>query len=421
MRVIVLGAGVTGVTSAWYLNRAGHEVVVVDRQGEAASETSFANGGQISVSQSEPWAQPHVLPQIVRWMGQEDAPLLFRLRMDPQQWKWGLRFLAECRPSRVTDNMRQMLLLGRYSRDALKALRQELHLEYEQQTQGIICLYESAKELNDAGRSAQFMADFGITRKVVSREELVRLEPALARIAPRLVGGTYCPDDESGNARLFTRQLAGHCAARGVEFRFNTRINGLVRHGNRIQGVGVTGNDGQYHTVTGDAYVVTLGSFSGEITRTAGLDLPVYPTKGYSITVPVLDPAGTPTISLTDEAHRIVIARMDNQLRIAGTAEFGSGHTHDINPVRCEALARRGRELFGDALDWQQADNWSGLRPTTPGNVPLIGRARGLANLYLNTGHGTLGWTESCGSGQLIADVISGRRPEVDFRLCSQD
>ncbi|WP_215781052.1 D-amino acid dehydrogenase [Paludibacterium sp. B53371] len=414
MKVAVLGAGVVGVSTAWFLACDGHEVEVIDRACGPARETSFANGGQISVSQSEPWAYPGAPLQILRWLGREDSPLLFRPRLDPAQWRWMAGFLRECLPGRFDRNMRQMLALGKYSRDTFAELRQTLGLRYDNLERGIVTLIASQQGLDEAAATCRVMQGYGVQKRVVSREELLDIEPALSPVAGQLAGGTYCPDDESGCVHLFTAQLAQHAAARGVRFRFNTRINALEADGDRVSGVSVTDEDGQYRTVRADAYVLALGSYSPLLARTVGLSLPVYPTKGYSATVPLADEAQAPLVSITDEDYKIVLTRLGSTLRIAGTAELAGYSTH-LNPARCQALIRRARVLVPEACaHWDQASFWSGLRPSTPGNVPLIGRSR-LANLYLNTGHGTLGLTEGPGSGKALAERMAGRQLPFAF------
>jgi len=415
MRVLVLGAGVVGTASAWYLSKAGHEVTVVDRQPGAGLETSFANGGQISVSHAEPWANPGAPAKILKWLAREDAPLLFRLRADPAQWSWGLRFLLECLPGRTRDNIAQILNLGIYSRTALRALRAETGIRYDHLERGILHFYTNPAEFEAALEPARVMRELGVERQVMTAAECVALEPALEPARARIAGGTYTPTDESGNAHTFTSELARSCAARGVAFRFGLQIRALLRSGDRIAGVHVLGTEGLEETLRADAYVLALGSYSPLLLRPIGLSIPVYPAKGYSITVPVTRPERAPTVSLTDDEYKLVFSRLGEDLRVAGTAEL-TGYDVRINPVRCEAIVRRTEELFPGFGDIARARFWTGLRPATPGNVPLIGRSR-LSNLYLNTGHGTLGWTQACGSGQAIAEIVSGRSPQVDFRF----
>ena len=412
MRVVVLGAGVVGTTSAWYLAASGHEVVVVDRQPVAGNETSFANGGQISVSHAEPWANPHVLPQVIRWLGQEDAPLLWRWRADPAQLMWGLRFLNECRPGRTRRNIAAIVALALYSRGCLRALRRELALDYDHLERGILHLYTEPQAFARAMDAARTMREFGLDREPVSAERCVEIEPALAGARQWLAGGHYTPSDESGDAHKFTRALAERAAARGVEFRLDSTVDRMTANGGRIAGVMVSGPAGS-QLLTADAYVVALGSYTPLLLRPLGVRLPVIPAKGYSATVPLSTAALAPTVSLTDDEHRLVFSRLGNRLRIAGTAEF-NGYNLDLNPVRCNALLQRARQLFPALEAAGEPQFWCGLRPSTPSNVPCIGRTR-YPDLWLNTGHGTLGWTMACGSAAALADLISGRRPAPDF------
>jgi D-amino-acid dehydrogenase len=413
MKVIVMGAGVIGVTSAWYLAKAGHEVVVLERNAGAARETSFGNGGQISVSHAEPWANPSAPLKMLKWLGHEDAPLLFRLRADPAQWRWGLRFLAECRAARSTHNMIQLLRLGTYSRDSLQALRAETGIEYDQLTRGILHFYTSAKELELALEPARIMRELGVERRVIDVEEVLRIEPALAAMRGRLAGATYTSADESGDVHLFTTRLAELARQHGVQFRYGVRIHRLVAEGGVMRGVEISDEEGAYRTEMADAYVLALGSYSRELALGAGLDLDIYPVKGYSATLPVLDAARAPTVSLTDDEYKLVFSRFGDRLRVAGTAEF-NGYSTELNRTRCEAITRRTLDLFPGASRAELASYWTGLRPATPGNVPYIGRSK-VRGLYLNTGHGTLGWTHGAGSGRAIAEIIDGRRPAVDF------
>ncbi|UTH76779.1 D-amino acid dehydrogenase [Chromobacterium sp. IIBBL 290-4] len=413
MRVAVLGAGVVGVSTAWFLARMGHEVVVLERASGAARETSFANGGQLSVSQSEPWANPRAPWQVLRWLFRADAPLLFRPRLDPAQWRWMADFLQECLPGRERRNMKQMVALGMYSRDAMRQLREETGITYRRLARGILTLHYDVCQLRHAERAAAAMRGQGVDKRMLTPGQVLELEPALGPALPHLCGASWCPDDESGDVHLFTRSLSESAAGLGVEFRFNTRINALEMADGAVSGVSVTAEDGSYQRVTADAYVLALGSHSPLLTGPLGLRLPIYPAKGYSATVPVKSIAAAPMVSITDEAHKVVFSRLGDELRIAGTAEL-SGYSSSLNQVRCQALIRRGQALFPDACDWEAARFWSGLRPATPGNVPLIGNS-GIGRLYLNTGHGTLGWTEGAGSGKALAELISGRRPQLDF------
>ena len=412
MRVLVLGAGVVGTTSAWYLARAGHQVTVVDRQPVPGNETSYANGGQISVSHAEPWANPHVLPQVFKWLGKEDAPLLWRWRADPAQLMWGLRFLRECLPGRTRRNIAAIVTMALYSRGCLQSLRRDPNLEYDQLARGILHVYTQRAAFVQAAEAARTMRRFGLDRESVSAERCVEIEPALAGARHLLVGGDYTPSDESGDAHKFTRALAERAAAQGVDFRPNLTVDRIAPGGSQIAGVLVRDADGS-ELLTADAYVVALGSYTPLLLRPLGIRLPVIPAKGYSATVALPDHTGAPTVSLTDDEHRLVFSRLGNRLRIAGTAEF-IGYNRDLNAVRCAALMRRTQQLFPALQTAGEPEFWCGLRPATPSNVPCIGRTR-YANLWLNTGHGTLGWTMSCGSAAALADLIDGRRPAPDF------
>ncbi|WP_294001041.1 D-amino acid dehydrogenase [Sphaerotilus sp.] len=413
MQVIVLGAGLLGTTSAHFLRQLGHDVTVIDRQATPAAETSFANGGQVSVSHAEPWANPSAPLKVLQWLGREDAPLLFRLRADPQQWRWGLQFLRECTPARTRHNIEQIVRLGTYSRDTLQQLRRDLGLQYDQRTQGILHFYTSQKEFDAAEEPARQMRELGCDRRVISADEAVRLEPALRHIRPTLAGATYTSEDESGDARQFTLALAERCRQDGVRFLMGHTVTALHEVGGRIEHVEVTDADGAFQRLRADAFVVAMGSLSPLLVRPLGIHLPIYPAKGYSVTMPVKDASMAHEVSLTDDEYKLVFSRLGDRLRIAGTAEL-NGYSRDLNAVRCEAIVRRTEQLFPGAGDTTQAQFWTGLRPATPSNVPIIGKSR-LPNLFLNTGHGTLGWTHACGSGKSVARIVSGLAPELDF------
>jgi D-amino-acid dehydrogenase len=413
MQVVVLGAGLIGVSTAYYLQQLGHEVTVVDRQAAPAAETSFANGGQVSVSHAEPWANPGAPLKVLQWLGREDAPLLFRLRADPRQWLWGLQFLRECTPARTRHNIAQILSLGQYSRSTLQQLRADTGIQYDQRTQGILHFYTDPKEFEAALEPARQMRELGCDRRVITADEAVAIEPALRHIRPRLAGATYTAEDESGDANRFARELAKLCEQRGVRFLFGHTVTALRAAGGAIDHVEATDGEGRFVKLQGQAYVLAMGSFSPLLAQPLGIRLPVYPAKGYSVTMPVKDESMAHQVSLTDDGHKLVFSRLGGKLRIAGTAEL-NGYNRDLNPVRCEAIVRRVEELFPGAGDRSQAQFWAGLRPATPGNVPLIGRSR-LPNLFLNTGHGTLGWTHACGSGKSLARIVSGLKPELDF------
>jgi D-amino-acid dehydrogenase len=407
MRILVLGAGLVGVASAWYLRQDGHEVTVIDRQPGPARETSFANGGQISTSHAEPWANPSAPLKVLRWLGHEDSPLLWRLRADAAQWAWGLRFLGECLPGRTRQNIVAILRLALYSRSLLKELRPALGLEYDQQQKGILHFYTDEAEFAHAMPQAELMRHYGCDRVVKTAAECLAIEPALAASMMPIVGGTYTADDESGDAYKFCSLLAQEAAVQGVTFRYGAPIAALLAEGDRLTGVRLESDD----VLTADAYVVALGSYSPLLLRPLHMRLPVYPAKGYSATIPLAVDSVAPTVSLTDDGHKVVFSRLGDRLRVAGTAEF-TGYDTSLSKVRCEALVRRTRTIFPQ-VQTGEVEFWAGLRPATPSNVPVIGQTR-LQNLYLNTGHGTLGWTMACGTGKLLADIVGGRRPDID-------
>jgi D-amino-acid dehydrogenase len=414
MKVLVLGAGVIGTSTAWYLTQHGHEVVVLDRRDAPGMETSFANGGQISVCHAEPWANPDAPSKILQWIWRDDAPLLFRLRMDPAQWSWGIRFLLECTPSNTRANIAEIVKLSLYSRTALQELRADTGILYDQLELGILHYYTQQEEFDRAVESSEIMNEYGLDRDVKTVDEAIQIEPALAAARTRIVGATYTSSDESGDAHLFTQRLAQMAQAKGAKFLFKCTVKGIAMEGDTVAGVRVA-HGAVEDVMKADAYVVAMGSYSPLLTRTLGLDLPVYPAKGYSASVPIKDESKAPRVSLTDDEAKIVVTRLGRRIRIAGTAEL-SGYSTDLNPVRCEALTRRAAQMFPDAGEYGEAAFWTGLRPSTPSNVPIIGGTR-FERLYLNTGHGTLGWTMGAGSGRALADIISGREPEVDFKF----
>ncbi len=414
MRVLILGGGVIGVTAAWYLAADGHEVTVVDRQPGAALETSFANGGQISASYAEPWANPEAPLKVLKWLGQEDAPLLFRLRADWRQWRWGLQFLVECLPSRTRHNTIQCLNLALYSRDALRELRAATGIAYDHLERGILQFYTDAKEFEHGVAAAALMREYGCDRVVRTPDECVAIEPALSQCRDRIAGGIYTASDETGDAQVFTVELAKLAAARGAGFRWRTNVEAIEASGDAVTGVRVREPDGAPRTLAADAYVVALGSYSPFALSPIGVPCGVYPAKGYSVTLDVGAHRGAPVVSLTDLAWKIVMTRLGDRLRVAGTAELNGWNT-EMNDRRCRGLVERTFDLLPDAGERESARFWTGLRPATPSNVPLVGRARRYRNLWLDTGHGTLGWTMACGSGRALADLIAGRDAGVDF------
>ncbi|HEU4622111.1 MAG TPA: D-amino acid dehydrogenase [Burkholderiaceae bacterium] len=413
MKALVLGAGIIGVSTAWFLRKNGVDVHVIERRAGAGLETSFANGCQISVSYSEPWAAPSAPLKIAQWLFKPDAPLLFRPRLDPAQWLWALAFLRECTHERLRRNVAAMVALSTYSRAVLQATRAETGIAYDHLERGILRFYLDEKVFDAARPAAESMREFGVNRRVIDADEVVRIEPALAKWRSRIVGGDFTAEDETGDIYLFTRALAERAVAQGVRFEYDTQVTRLIVEGGRVAGVELIGPDGRYRVERADVVVVALGSHTPALLRGVGVRTLIYPAKGYSATYPIIDSSAAPTVSLTDDSHKIVFARLGNRLRVAGTAEL-NGYSRELNPVRCEALTRRTQELFPDACDYTQPEYWSALRPSTPSNVPIIGRLR-YPNLYVNAGHGTLGWTMGLGSGRALADVLCEREPEVAF------
>ncbi|MBC7907121.1 MAG: D-amino acid dehydrogenase [Rhodospirillaceae bacterium] len=408
MKVLVLGAGVVGTAAAWYLARDGHEITVIDRCPGAGLETSFANGGQVSPSHAEPWANPSVLPKVLKWLGREDAPLLFRWnRWDPALWAWGLRFLANCPGKRAEINLERTLRVALYSRTCLQELRAETGMDYDQRSLGILHVYRDRRQFDHAAAAADLMGRWGLRRLEKSAKDCVAIEPALAASADQLAGGIHTPEDESGDAHKFTTALAVLAEARGVQFRYGVTVRALVQDGDRVTGVETDSG-----RLTADAIVLAAGSFSPLLARSLGLRLPVVPAKGYSITLPV-EGDGAPTVSITDDEYKMVYSRLGNRLRAAGTAEM-TGYDTSLTPARWHLIRDRAKALFPLAGDYSKAEPWAGLRPVTPDSVPLLG-ATPVKGLYLDTGHGTLGWTMACGSGRIIADVIAGREPEIEM------
>lgn len=417
MHCVVLGAGVVGVSTAWYLARAGHQVTVIERQPQAGLETSFANGGQISVCHAEPWANLKAPWKILQWLGEEDAPLLFRLKADWAQWRWGMGFLHECLPARARRNLQNLVRLGLYSRETLQQLRSETGIEYDALTRGILHYYTDAAEYESAVKAAAVMRESGLDRMVKNPAECLQIEPALRHSRRPIIGGTYTATDESGDALKFTQALAEKCIAAGVVFRYGTEVEKLIPSATGIEGALLHWQEdgkGRSEMLCADAFVVCLGSYSPLLLRPLGVWLDVYPAKGYSATIPVRAGDEAPSVALTDDGCKIVYSRLGDRLRVAGTAEM-NGYNLDLTPVRCQALITRTREIFPHAGDFDAAEFWTGLRPSTPSNLPYIGPAAGKRNLWLNTGHGTLGWTEACGSGRALATLLSGQQPDVDF------
>ncbi|HEF4741892.1 TPA: D-amino acid dehydrogenase [Burkholderia multivorans] len=405
MRVVILGSGVVGVASAYYLARAGHEVTVIDREAGPALETSFANAGQISPGYAAPWAAPGVPLKAVKWMFEKHAPLAIRLDGTHFQLQWMWQMLRNCTPERYAVNKSRMVRLAEYSRDCLQALRADTGIQYEGRTGGTLQLFRTQQQLDGAAKDIAVLREANVPFELLSPAELKNAEPALAAVSHKLTGGLRLPGDETGDCQLFTTRLAALAESLGVKFRYNTPIDGLAIAGGKIAGV-QCGSE----TVRADAYVVALGSYSTNFVANL-MKIPVYPLKGYSITAPIVDEAAAPVSTVLDETYKIAITRFDQRIRVGGMAEI-VGFDKTLRPARRETLEMCVNDLFPGGGDTSKATFWTGLRPMTPDGTPIVGRTP-VSNLFLNTGHGTLGWTMSCGSGQLLADLISGKKPAI--------
>ena len=405
MRVVILGSGVVGVASAYYLARAGHEVTVIDREAGPALETSFANAGQISPGYAAPWAAPGVPLKAVKWMFEKHAPLAIRLDGTRFQLQWMWQMLRNCTAERYAVNKGRMVRLAEYSRDCLQALRADTGIQYEGRTGGTLQLFRTQQQLDGAAKDIAVLQEANVPFELLSPADLKNAEPALAAVSHKLTGGLRLPGDETGDCQLFTTRLAALAESLGVKFRYNTPIDALAIAGGKIAGV-QCGSE----TVRADAYVVALGSYSTNFISNL-MKIPVYPLKGYSITAPIVDETAAPVSTVLDETYKIAITRFDQRIRVGGMAEI-VGFDKKLRAARRETLEMCVNDLFPGGGDTSKATFWTGLRPMTPDGTPIVGRTP-VSNLFLNTGHGTLGWTMSCGSGQLLADLISGKMPAI--------
>lgn len=408
MRVSVLGAGVIGVSTAYFLAKDGHDVTVIERADAAARETSFANGGQISVSHTDPWASPDNLRKVLGWLGDQDAPLVFKPSLDPALLRWIWLYLKNCTTARAALNTERMLRIAAYSQNILGKLRDEIDAPYDARQTGIVHIYREANSYTKALKQAEAVTALGIKRAPITKDRALQIEPTLSHAIDSLCGIIYAPTDESGNARVFTENLVIACRKMGVAFRFQETVQELLSDGERVSGVRTDKGE-----IVSDRLVVAMGSYSPLLLRSLGIKLPVYPAKGYSVTLPVEDEHVAPVTALIDDEKKLVYSRLGNRLRIAGLAET-VGYDTKIHDARARLVLSGALELFPNAGDLDRATYWTGLRPQTPDSVPVLG-ATPLKGLYLNTGHGTLGWTMSTGSARVVADIISDRAPEIDM------
>ena len=434
MKIIIVGAGIIGVSTAWHLLELGHEVTVVDRQADAAMETSYANAGQISVSYCEPWANREAPLKALKWMFRDDAPLLFRPRLDWQQWRWSLLFLGQCNDAAFERNVQQLVALGAYSHAALKDVVSETGIAYQRLERGIAHYYTDQKSFDVAGDAAALMRRYGVARQVVSKDELLKIEPAFASFSHRIVGGTFTASDESGDARMFTQALAQRCRARGAEFvyghdvvQLNQRLGAIysIAIQARYSGAGGDKAPKDIRTLKADQFVIACGSYSAPLLRTVGVDLPIYPGKGYSASFKIKRPEAAPMVSTIDDEMKIAISRLGDQLRVAGTIEVG-GYDLSLNSrvarARCQMLSDRIESVLPGVCDTRNEEQggapqyWTGLRPATPTNIPYIGQTK-IHKLWVNAGHGTLGWTHGAGSGKALAELMNGQKPAMQFKF----
>ncbi|MBS0560294.1 MAG: D-amino acid dehydrogenase [Proteobacteria bacterium] len=406
MKVLVLGAGVVGVASAYYLARAGHEVTVVDRQPAAGLETSFANAGQVSPGYASPWAAPGIPVKALKWLLMRHRPLVIWPSPDPALWRWGISMLLNCTEAAYARNKARMVRLAEYSRDCLIALRDETGIAYDDRQRGTLQLFRTQKQLDHIGSDTAVLDQYQVPYEVLDAKGCIGAEPALATAREGFVGGLRLPNDETGDAHYFTQRLAAIAEGLGVKFLYGTTIGSL-----RVEGGAVTGAETSAGTLTADRTVLALGSYSPQLVANYGIKLPVYPVKGYSITVPITDADAAPVSTVMDETYKVAITRLGDRIRVGGTAEL-AGFSHTLREPRRATLVQSVTDLFPRGGDVSKATFWTGLRPMTPDGTPVIGPTK-LANLFLNTGHGTLGWTMACGSGRLLADLVSDARPNI--------
>ena len=407
MKVLILGSGVIGTTAAYYLAKAGHQVTVVDRQSAPALETSYANAGEVSPGYSAPWAGPGVPLKAVKWMLMHHSPLVIWPMLDPAMWRWGASMLRNCTEARYALNKGRMVRLAEYSRDCLRALRADTGIAYDERSQGTLQLFRTQKQLDGTGKDIDILKQYGVPFELLDRAGYVKVEPALDFVKEKFVGALRLPGDETGDCFKFTQRLAKMAEGLGVQFRFGVNILGL-----RCDGAAITGVSTDAGELTADRYVVALGSYSPLLLRPLGVHIPVYPVKGYSITLPITDARRAPESTIMDETHKVAVTRLGDRIRVGGTAEL-AGYNLSLREARRKTLDHVVTDLFPGGGDLSRAEFWTGLRPMTPDGTPVIGETP-YGNLFLSTGHGTLGWTMAAGTGKLLADLLSNRTPEID-------
>ena len=408
MQILILGSGVIGTTCAYYLAKAGHQVTVVDRQGEPAMETSFANAGEVSPGYSAPWAGPGVPLKAIKWMLMQHSPLVIWPMLDPAMWRWGASMLRNCTESRYALNKGRMVRLAEYSRDCLRALRDETGIAYDERSQGTLQLFRTQKQLDGTGKDIEILQQYGVAFELLDRAGYIGVEPALAHVKEKFVGALRLPGDETGDCFKFTQRLAQMAQALGVQFRFGVDIRALASDGQTITGVGTSQG-----VLKADRYLVALGSYSPLLLAPVGIRIPVYPVKGYSITVPIDDATRAPESTIMDETHKVAVTRLGDRIRVGGTAEL-AGYSLALRESRRSTLNHVLTDLFPGSGDVGKGEFWTGLRPMTPDGTPVVGGSA-YPNLYLATGHGTLGWTMATGTGRVMADLMSGRTTDISL------
>ena len=406
MKIVILGAGVIGTATAYYLAKAGHEVTVLERQLEPGLETSFANAGEVSPGYSAPWAGPGVPLKAIKWLMMKHSPLAIRPSLDPHMWRWVTQMLMNCTTKRYEINKGRMLRMAEYSRDVLQQLRSDTGIHYDERTQGTLQLFRDQKQFDAAATDIAILERYSVPYELLDKAACLKIEPALANVQHKFVGALRLPGDETGDCFKFTQSLAKLAEGLGVKFHYGVSIEKLLTEGDAISSVTTSAG-----TITADAFVLALGSYSPILLRQLGIKIPVYPIKGYSITVPITDASCAPESTIMDETYKVAITRLGDRIRVGGTAEI-AGYNLDLHADRKATLVHSYTDLFPNSGDVEQAQFWTGLRPMTPDGTPIVGPTP-LRNLFLNTGHGTLGWTMACGSGQFIADVVSGKRPAI--------